>query len=76
MHLCFENDTDYDLIMDYRRMYLVENSEAVKNGESVTEVYCFNPEDRSKSNDFANYERCMAMVNYKANKKKITVYSL
>lgn len=75
-HLCAENDAVYDLILDCRRMYLTENSEAVKNGEAVTEVYCFDPTERKRSSDLETYQRCLAAVNYFAGKYQIAVCPL
>lgn len=64
LHLSFENDPNYDLISDCRRMLLAELSNEFKNGEPFTAIYCFDPQDRSRVCPIEDYERCIAVVNY------------
>lgn len=73
MHLCLENDPNYDLITDCRRMRIVEMSEAVKNGEYVMETYCFNPQERERICSIRDYERCVAVVIYRDKKTYVSI---
>lgn len=63
-HLRFENDPDFDLVSDFHRMYRTEFSDELKNGNSLTEIYCFDPRERKRVCRIQEYNRCIAIVNY------------
>ena len=64
LHLSVENDPNYDLITDCRRMKITELSNQFENGEPMTAIYCFDPRDRDRVLPIQNYKRCIAVVNY------------
>lgn len=72
LHLMLENDPNFDLLCDYRRMYLTETSDDFKSGKTINAVYCFNPQDRAQIRPIQEYERCVAVVTY-ADQKMSTV---
>ena len=76
LHLCLENDPNYDLITDCRKMWIVENSDAVKNGEIVTEVYCFDLRERRTVASIQDYKRCVAVTRYCGKKREISLYPI
>ncbi len=66
MHLCLENEPEYDIITDYRRMWIAEHRNALPNEEN-TEIYCFDPRERKRIVPIQDYKRCIAIVTYKEN---------
>ena len=68
LHLMLENDENFDLITDCRMMYLHKNSQAVKNGESLTAIYCFDPKELDRIVPLEEFNRSFTVVNYIDNK--------
>ena len=58
----FSDDENYDLISDYYRLKIMERSEEVRNGGSVTDIYCFSPSERKRCLYLQDYKRCIAVV--------------
>lgn len=65
------NDENYDLIKDFYRMYVTENSDVVKNGGNANEIYCFDPKERSRVASIRDYKRCVAVVSYAGGKTQV-----
>lgn len=66
---------NYDIIQDLCRYYRTRNSEAVRNGENVSDIFCFDPGQIGKV-PLQAYTRCIAMVNWQDRKRYTTVYPL
>lgn len=63
LHLCLEHEDYYDIVTDYRRMVITRESDAVKNGASITDIYCFDPRDAEKALPIQEYEHRITVVN-------------
>lgn len=71
----FSGDENYDIIQDLYRFCRIKNSDAVRNGENVTDMYCFDPSRIGKV-PLQAHTRCLAVVNWCGGKRTIAVYPL
>lgn len=67
----FEDDENYDIITDYYRLKIIENSEEVKNGESITDICCFSPSEMKKTQSLQEYKRGFFVVTVKSEEGKM-----
>ena len=72
----FSDDPNYDIMTDYYRLMLAENSDKVRSGEAVSEIYCFAPSDRKHKEFLQDYTRCIAVVSWQNNKKYANIIPL
>lgn len=71
----FAGDENYDIIQDLYRFCRMEKSEAVRNGENVTDMFGFDPRQIGKASLQA-YTRCVAVVNWFDGKRTTTIYPI
>lgn len=58
----FSDDENYDLITDSYRLKVLEMSEDIRKGKTITDVFCFNPKERKNCARLQDYKRCIAVV--------------
>lgn len=63
----FKQDENYDLITDFRRIKLIESCKEVKNGSSVTDIFCFSPAQIQQGSRLQDYTRGIYAVTYSKN---------
>lgn len=68
----FSDDENYDLITDYYRLKIAENSEEVKNGGSITDIYCFSPSEMKQCQYLQDYKRGIFIVTLKSEDGRIS----
>lgn len=71
MHLCLEGEVFYDFVTDYRRMIITRDSDEVNNGVTVTDVFCFDPENAQKVIPIEKYEYHITAIDFEKNKMHI-----
>lgn len=71
----FAGDEYYDIIQDIYRFCRIKNSEAVRNGENVTDMFCIDPRQIGKV-PLQAHTRCIAVVNWSDRKQTIMIYPL
>ena len=71
----FADDENYDIMQDYLRYKTIENSQEVRNGETVTDMFCFAPGDLRKKS-IGEIKRCMAMVTWSKNERSIACFPI
>lgn len=69
----FSNDKFYDIMQDIYRLNLVDLSDEVKNGNTVTDIYCFNPNEIKTVPSIRNYTKCIAIVTTSNKTRKINI---
>lgn len=73
MYLCLEGDADYDLVLDCRKFSLNTNYAAQNPGESVSEIYCFDPQELRNHNDIKKLKRCITFAEHSKHQNKYCV---
>lgn len=71
MHLCLKNEDYFDIVNDYRKMVITRDSNAVINGNLVTDIFCFDPEDAEKVLPIQKYEHRITVIDFIKNKMHI-----
>ena len=69
--LRFSDDENYDKMADYCKFRRLENSEAARNGQGYSEVFCIDPSKCSKK-PVQEWTRCFAVVTRQQNQLSVT----
>lgn len=72
----FSSDKNYDIISDIYRLKKTNISDEVKNGQEVTDIYCFSPEELAMNKSIDDFERCIAVVTSYNNENGVLSYKI
>lgn len=69
----FADDVNYDIMVDLYRYLLTTNSDSVRNGDYVSDIFCFDPR-QIKTIPLQEYTRTLAAVTWENKKGTIVLY--
>lgn len=72
----FADDENYDIINDMYRLKIARNSEEVRNGGSVTDIYCFSPFDSKGGVPIGQIKKTMNVITCKKNENGKVIYKV